>query len=210
MWKSGKEILTSLFVSALVLSNILGTKIIAIGKVAIPGGILCYALTCLLADVIGERYGREQSKNTLVCGLICQVVCSGLIALTLALPSSDQTVGNAFTTVLGSSWWFAAASLAAYILSQTADIAIFHGIRDKLVVKGVKHRWIWNKASTAVSQAIDTAVFIIVAFGFGLGFIFEPSTRLILLQMMIWQYIVKVFLAAVDTPFFYILTKREG
>lgn len=209
MWKCGKEILTSLFVSALVLSNMLGAKIINIGRVAIPGGILCYALTCLLSDVIGERYGREQSKKTLICGLVCQAVCSALLAITLALPTADSETGATFNSVLGGSWWFAAASLVAYLLSQAADIAIFHSIREKLVAKGTRHKWIWNKASTAISQAVDTAVFITVAFGLGLGFMFEPGTRHILLQMMLGQYLVKIVLAAVDTPFFYLMTKRR-
>ena len=209
MWKSGKELLTSLFVSALILSNILGAKVISVGKFSIPGGIICYALTCLIADVIGERYGRAQSRKILMHGFLCQMICSLLIAITLALPAVDNTVSDAFSTALGSSWWFTAASLAAYLLSQATDIAIFHSIRDKLSVKGYKHRWIWNKASTAVSQAIDTAVYITIAFGFGLGFIFEPNTMQILLQMMLWQYVIKLVLAAVDTPFFYMLTKRR-
>lgn len=209
MWKISKELLTSLFVSSLILSNILGAKVIAIGKVAIPGGIICYALTCLLSDVIGERYGREQSHKVLLYGFVCQVLCSCLIVLTLALPALDREIGDAFNIALKNSWWFIVASLTAYLVSQSANIMVFHSLRDKLIFNGNKHRWIWNKASTLMSQALDTAVFILIAFGLGLGFVFEPSTRQIMLQMMLWQYLIKTILAAIDTPFFYLLTKRR-
>lgn len=53
---------------------------------------------------------------------------------------------------------------------------------------------------TLGSQAIDTAIFITIAF-WGL----VPS----LLWMIFSQYIVKAIIAVLDTPFFYLLTKNR-
>ena len=74
---------------------------------------------------------------------------------------------------------------------------IFHRLKDKC---GDKHKWLRNNASTMTSQIIDTAVFITVAF-YGT----VPS----IIVMIFSQYLIKAIYAAVDTPFFYLLTRRQ-
>ena len=54
------------------------------------------------------------------------------------------------------------------------------------------------------SQILDTVIFIFIAFGFGLKL---PMPALI--NMAIGQYIFKFFLAALDTPVFYLLTRTR-
>lgn len=198
-----KEMLTAVFVSCLVLSNILSVKLIGVGAFVVPSGIVCYSITFLISDVIGEIYGKQQAKKTVVYGLICQVICSILIVLAVALPSQNSEVGKAMDEMLKFNVWFTTAGLTAYVISQTADVVVFHGIREKLIKKGAKHRWIWNNVSTFASQAIDTVVFAVIAFGIGMGL--KPVT---LLQMMATQFAVKCLIAIIDTPIFYFLTRR--
>lgn len=59
------------------------------------------------------------------------------------------------------------------------------------------------------SQIIDTVIFIGIAFGIGSGWIFEPTMIASLLGMMLGQYLCKLILAALDTPFFYLLTRSK-
>ena len=54
---------------------------------------------------------------------------------------------------------------------------------------------------------IDTMIFITIAFGLGYGWIFTNIKMLGL--MIIGQYLFKAILAVVDTPFFYLLTRRK-
>ena len=61
-----------------------------------------------------------------------------------------------------------------------------------------RHLWFRNNASTIVSQAIDTALFISIAFTGSV----PPS---VLWNMMGTQYLVKVGVAVVDTPIVYAL-----
>ena len=89
------------------------------------------------------------------------------------------------------------ASLTAYTISQAHDVISFNFWRNK--TKG-KHKWLRNNASTLVSQIIDTAIFITIAF-WGL----VPD----LLWMIISQYVVKAIIALLDTPFFYLLTRNN-
>ena len=47
-----------------------------------------------------------------------------------------------------------------------------------------------------------------LAFGFGLGWLFDPAMRSALLSLMLGQYLVKFVLAALDTLPFYLLTRE--
>lgn len=195
-----KELLFAVFVSALVLSNILAAKIITVNRLNISGGILCYCITFLISDIIGELYGKDEAKKAVVCGFICQLVCLVLIGITLYLPAANEKTGEAFDRVLKNNVWFTVASLAAYIISQTLDVKIFHSIK----AKSNKRKWLRNNLSTFISQAADTVIYITAAFGIGL----KITDFGILFQLIISQYIVKAVLALIDTPFFYLLTRR--
>ena len=121
-----------------------------------------------------------------------------------------------FEMLLGQNAVFVAASLTAYLLSQTWDVFVFTRIRSRFMAReglGASERsgkrWIWNNASTMTSQIIDTVVFIGIAFGFGFGWFFDPAMLPQLGLMMLGQYLCKFLLALIDTPFFYLLTRRS-
>ena len=195
-----------MFVSALVTSNVLSAKLIVLGPLTVPGGVVCYAVTYLMSDVAGELYGRERSGRMLKYGFICQVLCSALTALTILLQSAD---GEQFDMLMRSNMWFTAASLAAYLVSQSVDVGLFHFIRRRMLIHGKRRKWVWNNVSTIVSQATDTAVYVLTAFGIGMGYLWDAGQYALLWQMMLGQMLVKAALAIADTPLFYLLTKRK-
>jgi len=73
------------------------------------------------------------------------------------------------------------------------NIFAFHFWKDK--TRG-KHLWLRNNASTWISQAIDSVVFVFVAF-YG---VFEMS---ILLSILFTTYFIKLLVAIFDTPVIY-------
>ena len=201
---------SSIFSAALVISNVLSTKLMEIGPLMVPGGVICYAVTYLMTDVIGEVYGKAAAGQVVRQGLLCQVICMALIQLTLLLPGADKAIDEAYNTALGMSLWFTLAGLIAYIISQTIDVEVFHRIRQRLILKGKGYRWVWNNVSTLSSQALDTIIFLGIAFGLGMKYLFDASTCGLLLRMMMSQYMVKAFLAILDTPFFYLMTRNRS
>lgn len=209
-------LLSMIFAVSLIVANVVTAKTVQTGiplfgsTIVIPGAVLCYAITFLMTDVIGEVWGREQAQKTVVFGFICQLIATSLIMLTQFLPAVDPTMQYAYELLLGQNFVFVIGSLTAYFASQTWDVFIFHKIRNKVIEKtgGTKHRWIWNNASTMTSQAIDTVIFIFIAFGLGFGWAFDPSMHGQLGAMMVGQYLVKFLLAALDTPIFYLLTRK--
>lgn len=210
-------LLCMLFVVSLVISNVVTAKLWATGvtlfgtPVALPGAAVCYAITFLITDVIGEVWGKKEANTAVIFGFIGQVLATILIVFTQYLPAADPNAQEAYNTLLGQNWVFVIGSLSAYLASQTWDVFVFHKIRSKFVSgpnASTKHRWIWNNASTMTSQIIDTIVFILISFGFGFGWLFKSEMIPTLLLMMLGQYIFKIILAALDTPIFYLLTRK--
>lgn len=205
------------FVVALVVSNIIAAKTVSTGmvifgtNVIVPCAVICYFLTFLMTDVVGEVWGKEQAQQIVKWGFACQVIACALVALAQFLPASSQEMQTAYDMLLGQNIVFVIASLFAYLASQTCDVLIFHGLRSRFIEKdkGVKWRWVWNNVSTMTSQAIDTVIYITIAFGLGMGWVGDPSMVSVLLAMMLGQYLCKVVLAALDTPVFYLLTRSR-
>lgn len=207
-----------IFAVSLVVANVVTGKVIDTGipffegsTITIPGAALCYAITFLMTDVVGEVWGKKEAQTIVKWGFCCQILATGLIICTQFLPAADPTMQEAYVMLLGQNAVFVVGSLVAYLCSQSWDVWVFHKIRAKIMRKdnGYKHRWIWNNASTMTSQIIDTVVFVGIAFGFGFGWIFDPVMLPTFFGMLIGQYFVKFILAAVDTPFFYLLTHRK-
>lgn len=211
-------LLNVIFAVSLVISNVVTAKLIDTGVplfggiIKLPGAGVCYAFTFLATDIIGEIWGKEEANKTVLFGLAGQIFATLLIILTQFLPAADPAMQETYTKLLGQNWIFVVASLAGYIVSQKWDIWVFHKIREKYIAKHghTKHRWIWNNASTMTSQIFDTVVFIGIAFGLGFGWLFQAEMRPVLASMMVGQYIFKLLLAALDTPFFYLLTRKKN
>lgn len=189
----------TLFIVSLIVSNVVANRIIDLGFITIAGGFFCYAITYLVTDVIGELYGKKEANKLVMLGLIGQIIASVLIFVTGLLPAISNN--EAYHSLLSSNWIFTLASLTAYFVSQTIDVHIFH----KLKLKNSK-KWVRNNASTIVSQLFDTSIFITIGFGIGQGMLWNDFNLFI--NLLFGQYLVKVFLALIDTPFFYLLTKK--
>ena len=92
--------------------------------------------------------------------------------------------------------------LLAYVLSQNWDVLVFHRLRT---ATDGDHLWLRNLVSTGTSQALDTVVFVGVAFGvapavLGIGAALPTP---VLVQLAVGQYLLKLAIAVADTPFVY-------
>ena len=207
------SLLRMVFAVSLVISNVVTAKLILTGialfgvTVTLPGAALCYAITFLMTDVIGEIWGKKEADKTVILGFICQVIATLLIVFTKYLPAADPATQEAYDVILGQNYIFVIGSLIAYFASQTWDVWVFHKIRNKFD-KDPSKRWIWNNASTMTSQIIDTVLFIGVSFGIGFGWLFNKEMWPMLGAMLIGQYVLKFILALCDTPFFYLMTRK--
>jgi uncharacterized integral membrane protein (TIGR00697 family) len=191
--------INAVFIMSLLIANVVAGKVVDLFGFIVPSAVVAYGITFLCTDVINEIWGKEEAQKTVNLGLKIQLASTALILLAIWLPPAVFAIdfNAAFKTVLNQNVRVVFASLTAYTISQAHDVISFNFWRNK--TKG-KHKWLRNNASTLVSQIIDTAIFITIAFW---GMV--PN----LLWMIISQYIVKAIIALLDTPFFYLLTRNK-
>lgn len=197
MEKTNKNllILNGIFITSLLIANVVSAKIVTFGGLVIPAAIVAYPLTFLMTDVIGEIWGKEQANETVKLGFVCQLISLILIGLAIILPVAPFADNQAeFKGIMAQSFRVVAASLVAYYCSQSWDVWVFHKIREK----GTGNKWLRNNLSTMTSQIIDTAIFITIAF---IGTV--PNIWV----MIGSQYLIKFIYALLDTIPFYYLTK---
>lgn len=199
--KNNKKLiyLNSLFIMSLIIANITAGKIISIFGLIVPSAVVAYAITFLCTDVIGELYGKEEANSTVKLGFVIQIISMILIFLAILLPPAPfmREFNVSFKMVLGQSFRTIIASLIAYTISQANDVFIFHKLKEKT---NGKYKWLRNNVSTILSQIIDTSIFITIAF-----YSVVPN----LLALVFGQLTIKVILALLDTPFFYLFTKNK-
>jgi len=193
-----KQLIEAIFITSLVISNVVAGKILMIGSLVIPGAVLLYAITFLCTDLLSELYGKGEAVKMVKIGFVASVFSAVMIILTRYLPVAPFAIATqeAYIVLLGSNIRIVLASMSAYYISQRWDVWMFHLIKEKT---GVKKKWLRNNISTMTSQLIDTSIFITIAF-WGL----VPH----LWVMVISQYIVKLMIAVIDTPIFYLLTRK--
>ncbi|KOX96644.1 MULTISPECIES: queuosine precursor transporter [Halorubrum] len=206
--------LITLFTVALATAQLTAAKVLALPlpvalpvvgpEILLPGAALAYALTFLASDCYAELYGRRATQVVVNVAFLANFLVLALVWSTLAAPGVDPEVSAAFQTALGPAANIVAGSLLAYVVSQNWDVFVFHAIRDRT---GERMLWLRNLASTASSQAIDTVIFVGVAFYaapllLGVGPVFDPPT---LLALGLGQYILKLGIAVLDTPVVYLI-----
>ena len=191
-------LLNTIFCVSLVIANILASKVISFWGLVAPAAIVFYPITFLITDIIGELWGKKEAARTVKYGLICQFISLVFIALAIALPVAPFADNQeAFASILGNTFRMVLASLVAYLFAQLWDVHIFHALKDKT---NGKAKWLRNNVSTMTSQAFDTMIFITIGFW---GVV--PNIWI----MVFSQYLIKLVCAAIDTPFFYALTRHS-
>jgi uncharacterized integral membrane protein (TIGR00697 family) len=189
-------VLATLFTTCLIVANIIAVKLISVFGWVVPAGIIAYPLTFLFTDVIAELYGRKIASRIVWAGFGANILMVILIFGGKLLPSAAIWESQpAYESILGMVPRIVLASMIAYLISQHHDVFAFHFWRQK--TKG-KFLWLRNNASTMVSQALDTVLFITIAF-------WGTVPVEVVTEMMLTQYVMKLIIAAGDTPFCYLL-----
>ena len=172
------------------IAGVLGAKQVTLGPLAVEAGIFPFLLLVVLASTVAELHGRETANRLVRFGFIPLITAIVLIWIVIQLPTDAgmyEPAKEAFPIILGQSWRLMAAGIIAYGVSQFLNVYIFSRLR------GSSEKWLAARAAiaSAISQIVDTLIFITVAF---LGV--RPIWDLIL-----GQAAAKVVLSFVLVPF---------
>jgi uncharacterized integral membrane protein (TIGR00697 family) len=182
-----------------IIANIQVNKSIELIGLTATLGNSVYGSIFLATDILNEKYGAKEANRSVIFGFSSSIVM--LITMSLSLlfiPSINDYAQESLTTLFNPAIRIVAGSLTAYLIAQFLDIKLFNVIKRKLPSN--KFMWVRNNVSTILSQGVDTLIFVTIAF----LFVYEAS---VLLQIYASTFILKVFIALIDTPFLYIAKK---
>lgn len=186
----GSTLLVVLYVACELTANVTASRPVTVFGLAAPGGVFIYALTFTLIDLINHRLGRSGARRVVAAAFLANVVLALYAALVIRLPAPSWFAGHdAFVAVLGSTPRIVAASLAAYLASSLVDIEIFAFWKER--VGGPP--WARVIASNSVSTLLDSALFVVLAFG----------GQLPVLPLIAGQYALKMAVTVLSVPLMY-------
>jgi len=187
--------LLTLYIAGYVIAIPLGTKLIAIGPLVFPGGVLAASITYPCTDIVHEIYGKKLANTVVTCGLIAVMAVLLLIKIDVSLPSAGiWELKESYEDIMGLGMRMSIAGIVAFILGQYTDVFCY-GVIKKFSKK--KHLWLRNNLSTAISKFFDVTSFTLIAF-------FGMYSIPVLLQIAAHAYIAYLIIALMDTPLVYL------
>lgn len=198
-FRFGLPWLMALIAVQTVLMNIFVLKMMNVFALEITGGNVLYASIFLGTDMICEHYGKDKARQAVWIGFFTSiffVIMSQFIMwYTPSGLESSAFLHNTLATIFQTTPRIVLASMGAYLISQHLDIYIYTKLK-----KATKGRFLWlrNNGSTLISQLFDSIFFTFV----GLYGIVANAENV--WQIILFTYLVKVVIAAMDTPFIYL------
>ncbi|MCL6611192.1 MAG: queuosine precursor transporter [Peptococcaceae bacterium] len=182
------------FVVVLLLSNTVAVKVTQLGPFYFDGATVLFPLSYIFGDILTEVYGYKRSRVVVWSGFVACIFMAFIYWLVGVLPAApDWSNQEAYNAILGQTPRIVLASLIAYFCGEFVNSFVL--AKMKIFTRG---RWLWTRTigSTVVGQAVDTSLFVTIAFA---GMI-PPAA---LLHMVISNYVFKTTYEAVATPFTY-------
>jgi uncharacterized integral membrane protein (TIGR00697 family) len=199
------EVVGMLFVTALILTSVVASKIMTIGFLTISAATLVYPLTCIFGDTLTEVYGFNRTRRIIWMGMVCLAMLVFFTWLAITLPSdASYAHQDAFATVLGSLPRITVASFSAYFCCEMVNSFIMSKMK---IWSNGRNFPLRAMASTVAAQAVDSAIF------FSMGFI-GVLPNAIVVKLIFTTWIVKSLYEFLVLPFTIwfvrFLKKREG
>ncbi|MCK5367179.1 MAG: queuosine precursor transporter [Cyclobacteriaceae bacterium] len=200
------DVIIALYVVYIAMSQILAAKIGVFWNWTAPVAVIIFPFTFQLTDTINEHFGQKETHRMIFIAFISQVLMViFLIFGNLIDPSPFWWVDNdQWLLIFGQSLSITAASWISFLLTENLDAWLYQKI--KTLTKG-KHLWVRSILSDIPVLALDSVIFVTLAFGVfeGQWFLVGPT--------IIGQLLTKWFFGVIDTPFLYLdryITKGEN
>ncbi len=189
--KTGLYIWTA---AAVILANIQVMKTIQVFGLVTALGNVIYASLFLVTDILNENHSKKDAQTAVWIGFFILITTTVVMQITLLfIPDESDFFSPHITAIFSVLPRIAFASLVAYLISQNHDVWFFARLKKR---HNKRYLWLRNNLSTITSQLIDNILFTLIAF---VG-VFSWE---IIGQIFLTSLILKVIVAACDTPFIY-------
>jgi queuosine precursor transporter len=164
--------------------------LVGLGPLAVEAGIFAFLMLVVTSSSVAELHGRETANKLVLIGFIPLIFSLILSLGVLSLPAAhdmDLARLTAFETIMGGTPRIWLGGILAYGISTLLNVSIFARLKGQ---EGAQLLWLRSAVASALSQVVDTLIFISVAF-YGVF----PIGELLLGQMM-----AKVVLSIILVP----------
>jgi len=196
-----EDVAIALFILFITMSQILAAKIgdFSIGayQITAPVAVLIFPFTFQITDMVNENFGRKKTHRMIFIAFITQVLMVFFIWFSIEIPGAPFWGSEAqsyWVSFLGSTIRITVASWISFLITENLDALLFAKL--KKITKG-KNLWIRNIFSDIPTLALDSILFVSIAFG--------GILPLEVVLSIIWgQLLTKWFFGIIDTPFMYL------
>ena len=162
----------------------------------------------VITDIVNEYYGPKAVRRISYIAVALIAYAFLMFYLAMRMPGADfwygtgkdagvPNMGFAFNAVFGQGMWIIIGSIAAFLISQMVDVAVFQKIKK---ITGEKKIWLRATGSTVVSQLIDSFIVLFIAFYLGKGWSMQ---KVLAISMVNYAY--KFSMAILLTPLLYVI-----
>lgn len=144
-------------------------KLIDVGPFVFDGGTIIFPLAYIIGDILTEMYGIQKARQIIWTGFASLLLFSVITWLVGRIPANAEwTAQSSYDAILGSTPRIILASLIAYLAGELANATLLIKIRE---YTKAKYLWMRTLGSSVIGHALDTAIFLIVAFSGWLVFL---------------------------------------
>jgi queuosine precursor transporter len=198
---------TAVFVTTLIISNIIAVKLVSIGGLILPAAVVLFPIAYIFGDILTEVYGYSNARRVIWTGFFCNLLAVIAIWIAGLLPAASfwnagtyttpQESQQAFQAILGFTPRLLFASFVAYLFGEFLNSFVMAKL--KVRTEG-RYLWLRTISSTIVGEGADSAIFITLSF-YG---ILTPNQ---LLMTILAQWAFKVVYEALATPLTYAVVR---
>jgi uncharacterized integral membrane protein (TIGR00697 family) len=175
----------------LVAANLLETKVVQLGPLAVTAGLIVFPISYIINDCIAEVWGFRKARLIIWMGFLMNFMVVAMGGIAVWLPAAPFWQGDeAFRFVFGLAPRIAAASLMAFLVGSFINAYVMSRMK---LASGGRHFSARAILSTVAGEGADSLIFFPLAFG-GL----MPAGEL--LKMMLVQVVLKTVYEIIVLP----------
>lgn len=189
------DLIMAAFVCVLVCSNLIGpakvTQIDAplLGTLTFGAGILFFPISFIFGDILTEVYGYAASRRVIWAGFAGLAFASFMAWMVVALPPAPfWNNQHEYEIAFGSTWRISLAGLVAFAVGEFVNSYVMAKMK---IISAGKHLWQRTITSTVFGEAVDTIMFVPLAF-WNTGIIPNDKIPLVIGAQIIGKILVEV------------------
>ena len=158
-------LLTVIFVSTLLISNIISARLFDFFGVGMTGAVMVFPITYVLSDLFSEVYGYKWSRFTCYLAFAINLFAVGVFYLISCLPAVIPAQAEAFNTILVGAFSCTMASFTAFVVGDFVNDKIFAKMKKKH--EGLtNHEGFAARAllSSYAGEMVDSCIYLPLAF----------------------------------------------